>query len=108
MGQVFDRVHVGGAGEPLQQVQTTLVPPGGAVMTEFALKYPGHYMLVDHALGRIDKGAIGMLHVTGPENPEIMQLVRKDPGTIVEEHDEHETAHGSDHDDEEEEEEDED
>ena len=32
---------------------------------------PGTYTLVDHSLGRLEKGAAGQLWVEGPENPEI-------------------------------------
>jgi nitrite reductase (NO-forming) len=28
-------------------------------------------MLVDHALSRMERGLVGMLHVEGPPNPEI-------------------------------------
>jgi len=51
---------------PLHGVQTTLVPAGGATIVEFRPKAPGDYTLVDHALIRIDKGAMGSLIVTGP------------------------------------------
>ncbi|HZX81093.1 MAG TPA: multicopper oxidase domain-containing protein, partial [Lysobacter sp.] len=46
-------------------VQTTLVPPGGATMVEFKVDYPGKYILVDHALSRLEKGLAGFLHVNG-------------------------------------------
>lgn len=49
----------------------TLIPAGGAAIIEFTLEVPGRYILVDHALARIDKGAWGVLEVQGPENPEI-------------------------------------
>lgn len=59
---------------PLQSVQTTLVPAGGAVVVDLTMEVPGNYILVDHSLSRtIDKGALGILTVTGPENPEVYQ-----------------------------------
>jgi nitrite reductase (NO-forming) len=52
-------------------VQTTLVPPGGATMVEFNLEVPGNYILVDHALSRLQRGLAGFLVVEGEANPEI-------------------------------------
>lgn len=36
---------------------------------------PGKYLLVDHALARMNKGAWAVLEVTGNENPEIFSFV---------------------------------
>jgi nitrite reductase (NO-forming) len=52
-------------------VQTTLVPAGGATMVEFGLEVPGRYILVDHALSRLERGLAGFLVVEGPEDPEV-------------------------------------
>jgi nitrite reductase (NO-forming) len=73
IGEVFDRVWQEAAivDEPSHNVQTTLVPPGGATMVEFELDYPGKYILVDHALSRMDKGAVGILDVDGEADPSI-------------------------------------
>ncbi|MGH2378441.1 MAG: copper-containing nitrite reductase [Candidatus Limnocylindria bacterium] len=74
IGEIFDAVYPEGAvgAEPLRNVQTTLVPAGGATMVELKLEVPGRYLLVDHNLPRaLDKGAAGYLEVEGPEAPEI-------------------------------------
>ena len=73
IGEIFDRVYNLGSllSEPLRGVQTVTVPAGGAVITEFKVDVPGNYMLVDHALSRAERGLVGMLHVEGPNNPEI-------------------------------------
>jgi nitrite reductase (NO-forming) len=73
IGEIFDRVYDQASltGEPLTDVQTTLVPTGGAVMVEFALEVPGRYILVDHSLARLERGLAGFLYVEGEENPEI-------------------------------------
>lgn len=73
IGEMFDRVYnLGGVlSEPLKGIQTVLVPPGGAVITEFKLEVPGNYILVDHALSRLERGLVGILKVEGPANPEI-------------------------------------
>jgi nitrite reductase (NO-forming) len=73
IGEVFDNLYSDGAitNEPLHDVQTTIIPPGGAIMIEFTVDIPGKYLLVDHSLTRsIDKGALAELIVEGPENPD--------------------------------------
>jgi nitrite reductase (NO-forming) len=73
IGEIFDKVYnLGGVlSEPLRGVQTVLVPAGGAVITEFKVDVPGNYILVDHALSRMERGLVGMLHVEGQSAPEI-------------------------------------
>ena len=76
IGEIFDRVATeGGAYEDPRKwatnVQTTGVPSGGATTVEFKVDVPGKYILVDHSLGRAMKGAVGILQVSGPENPEV-------------------------------------
>jgi nitrite reductase (NO-forming) len=69
IGEIFDNVHVEGGTTVNRNVQTTLVPPGGATMVEFRADVPGHYVMVDHAIFRaLDKGANGIIEVTGPSN----------------------------------------
>jgi nitrite reductase (NO-forming) len=71
-GEVFDRVFPDGGQSPMVGMQTLAVPPGGAVIAEFAVDVPGTYTLVDHAVFRaFNKGAIGNLRVDGPPNPRI-------------------------------------
>ena len=73
IGEIFDKVYnLGGVtSEPLRGVQTVTVPAGGAVITEFKLDVPGNYVMVDHALSRMERGLVGILHVSGATNPEI-------------------------------------
>lgn len=73
IGEIFDKVYgEGGVNVNQEQVQTTLVPAGGSAMVEFGLDVPATYILVDHAIFRaFNKGALGMLKVTGPENERI-------------------------------------
>jgi nitrite reductase (NO-forming) len=70
IGEIFDRVYQQAAlsAPPLTDVQTTLVPAGGATVVEFKLEAPGRYILVDHALARMERGLLGFLRVQGPEN----------------------------------------
>jgi nitrite reductase (NO-forming) len=73
IGEIFDRVYnLASLTSPAQtDVQTTLVPPGGATVAEFRLEVPGRYILVDHALSRLERGLAGYLIAEGAENPEV-------------------------------------
>jgi copper-containing nitrite reductase len=70
IGTIFDKVYREGdlISPPARSVQTTLVPSGGATAVEFDAKVPGTYTLVDHAIFRIEQGAVGYLEVGG--NPQ--------------------------------------
>jgi nitrite reductase (NO-forming) len=73
IGEIFDRVYDQASltSPALTNVQTTLVPAGGATVVEFGLEVPGNYFLVDHALARMQRGLVGYLIAEGPENPDI-------------------------------------
>ncbi len=73
IGEIFDKVYQYGGltSEPLRGVQTVSVAPGGAVAVEFKPLVPGNYVLVDHALARMERGLAGILKVDGAPNPEI-------------------------------------
>src|SRR5262245_26903150 len=73
IGEIFDRVYNLGSltTSPMRDVQTTTVPPGGAMVADVKLEVPGKFMLVDHALSRVERGLAGVLEVTGPNNPDI-------------------------------------
>lgn len=75
IGEIFDKVFREGdlVSAPAQSVQTTLIPAGGAAAVEFKVDYPGNYVLVDHALSRLDRGAWGVLHVEGEANENIFK-----------------------------------
>jgi nitrite reductase (NO-forming) len=69
IGEIFDSVYTEGGTAPSHNVQTTLVPAGGATIVEFGLDVPGTFILVDHSIFRaFNKGALGMLKVDGPAN----------------------------------------
>jgi nitrite reductase (NO-forming) len=77
IGEIFDTVYpnasIGGALE--HNTQATAVLPGGASIVEFTVDVPGKYLLVDHALARMNKGAWAVLEVTGNENEDIFGKV---------------------------------
>lgn len=69
IGEIFDHVYQEAGTIANTDVQTTLIPPGGAALVDFRVEVPGTYILVDHALFRtFHKGTLGMLRVTGPED----------------------------------------
>jgi len=73
IGEIFDNVYREAdlVSEPGHSIQTTLVPAGGATVVEFGLEVPGTYTLVDHAIFRIGKGAVGHLQVEGEPRHDI-------------------------------------
>jgi nitrite reductase (NO-forming) len=75
IGEIFDRVYPEAAmgRPPLVNVQTTLIPAGGAAIVELRLNAPGTYLLVDHSIFRIDKGAVGQLVAAGSQTPEVFR-----------------------------------
>lgn len=77
IGEIFDRVHIEGGSKINENVQTTVIPAGGAAIVEFKVEEPGEYVLVDHSIFRaFHKGAIGKLKVTGEKNPAIYNKVK--------------------------------
>ena len=73
IGEIFDKVYVEAGKLINENVQSTLIPAGGAAIIEFKADIPGSYTVVDHSLFRaFNKGALGQLKVEGDENPEIM------------------------------------
>ena len=75
IGTIFDRVYNTGslASPPLTGVQTISVAPGGAAVVDLSLPVPGRYLLVDHALSRMERGLVGALIVDGPPAPDIFR-----------------------------------
>lgn len=72
IGEIFDKVYVEGGDLVNENIQTTLIPAGGAAIIEFRVDVPGSYILVDHSIFRaFNKGALGMLNVTGEEDKKI-------------------------------------
>lgn len=73
IGEIFDDVYPEASigSEPRHNIQTTLVPAGGASIVDFKVDVPGKYIIVDHALARLDRGAWGIMTAEGEENKEI-------------------------------------
>lgn len=72
IGEIFDTVFIEGGSAQNHNVQTTLIPAGGAAIVEFKVDVPGTFIMVDHAIFRaFNKGALAMLKVEGDENKTI-------------------------------------
>jgi nitrite reductase (NO-forming) len=72
IGEIFDKVWFEGGSKFQENVQTTLIPAGGAAIAEFKTEVPGTYVIVDHSIFRaFNKGALGMMKIEGPENKAI-------------------------------------
>jgi copper-containing nitrite reductase len=77
IGQIFSSVYREGdlISSPAHGVQTTLIPAGGSAVVEFQATVPGTYLMVDHAIFRLHKGAAGSIAVAGGKQPEIFDPV---------------------------------
>lgn len=71
IGEIFDKVYSGSPDTPVKNEETYYVPPGSVSTFELKLDEPGQYLLVDHALWRVAKGAAGILQVEGAWNDAI-------------------------------------
>ncbi|HEX6704848.1 MAG TPA: copper-containing nitrite reductase [Albitalea sp.] len=72
IGAIFDQVRYEGGTNVQRNVQTTLIPAGGAAVVKFTARVPGSYVLVDHSIFRaFNKGALAIMKVTGPEEKAI-------------------------------------
>ncbi len=73
IGTIFDRVYAAGSfgSPPLTGVQTVTVAPGSAAVADPSLPVPRRFLLVDHALTRMERGLAGALFVDGPPVLEI-------------------------------------
>ena len=78
IGQLFTRVYMEGGTEINRDVQTTLIPAGGATTVEMKMHVPEVINLVDHSIFRaFNKGAIAQIKVTGNEDPSVFKKIKK-------------------------------
>lgn len=80
IGEIFNKVYgEGGTNVNQNNVQTTLIPAGGSSIVEFKCEVPGTFILVDHSIFRaFNKGALGMLKVSGEPQVDIYSGKQKD------------------------------
>lgn len=78
IGEIFNTVYMEGGSAKNHNIQTTLIPAGGASMMEMKLEVPGVLTLVDHSYYRANsKGAVGQIKVEGEENKSIFNKIRQ-------------------------------
>lgn len=80
IGEIFDKAYplASITSAPMTDVQTLTVPPGGAAVTELRLDVPGRFVLVDHALSRMERGLKGLLVVQGEERADLFKSHQED------------------------------
>jgi nitrite reductase (NO-forming) len=84
IGEIFDKVYSEGATNTVKEnVQTTLVPAGGATIVDFKVQHPGKYILVDHALSRAGKGLAGILEVKGKADAKVYKASHPGHGDMA-------------------------
>lgn len=89
IGEIFDRVYIEGGDQVNYNIGTTLIPAGGAAILEFKAEVPSNLVMVDHSIFRaFNKGALGILSITGDKNPEIftgeiMEGIYSPEGSVI-------------------------
>lgn len=79
IGEIFDKVQYEGGTRFQENVQTTLIPAGGAATVEFHTEVPGNYVMVDHAIFRaFNKGALAILEVKGDPRVDVYSGKQQD------------------------------
>ncbi len=75
IGSNFRNVYRDGdvVSPPGHFIQTVSVPPGAATIVDMKMVVPGTYAFVDHAIFRLDKGAVGYLNVSGKPRSDVYQ-----------------------------------
>ncbi|RDL38912.1 Uncharacterized protein BP5553_03252 [Venustampulla echinocandica] len=75
IGSNFKNVYRDGdvLSPPGRFIQTVGVPPGAATIVDMKMVVPGTYAFVDHAIFRMDKGAVGFLNVSGKAKADIFE-----------------------------------
>ncbi|RFN47060.1 copper-containing nitrite reductase [Fusarium flagelliforme] len=75
IGSHFKKVYRDGdvISPPGRAIQTITVPPGSASIVDLKMLVPGTYSLIDHAMFRLDKGAVGFLNVSGKPEPNVYE-----------------------------------
>ena len=81
IGTIFDKVYTGSPKTFIKNEETVYVPPGSAAVFELTTPVPGKFLIVDHALFRVAKGAAGFLHVDAKVPPTGCSLLRVGGGS---------------------------
>ena len=77
IGEIFNKVYMEGGATINHNVQTTLIPSGGAAIVEMKMEVPGVYNIVDHSIFRaFHKGAIAQIKVTGDKDTAVFNKLK--------------------------------
>lgn len=81
IGVVMDQVYEAGglADPPAHGLQTAMVGPGSAALVEFTPVVPGTYEFLDHAMFRVEKGALGQIDVSGEPKMDVYRSQQQGP-----------------------------
>ncbi|MEQ8815421.1 MAG: copper-containing nitrite reductase [Thalassobaculum sp.] len=73
IGEIFDKIYTHGSltSPAATDVQTVTVAPGGATVAELKFDVPGKYLMVDHALSRLERGLVAHIEVDGAKDPAV-------------------------------------
>jgi nitrite reductase (NO-forming) len=84
--EIFDKVYPEGGTEVVNQnVQTTMIPAGGAAIVEFKVNVPGTYHMVDHSIFRaFNKGALADITASGPPDSDVYSHKQRDEVYLLE------------------------
>jgi nitrite reductase (NO-forming) len=81
IGTIWDKVYKGHSKDAVRNEETVVVPPGSAAVFELITPVPGQYLIVDHALWRVPKGAGGFMWVDQTDDwPD--DIFSPDPSTL--------------------------
>ncbi|MDY6778422.1 MAG: multicopper oxidase domain-containing protein [Candidatus Nanohaloarchaea archaeon] len=81
IGEQFTRYWPHGAFNITAQgpgVQTVPVAAGSSAVVDLKINAPGNYVLVDHALARLDRGAWGILQAEGRKQPSVFTGMKEE------------------------------
>jgi len=72
IGENLDKVYLGASRRPsAADMETVMVGAGQGIIADVSLQVPGRYIMVDHSLARVPRGAWGVLEVEGEPNEAI-------------------------------------
>jgi nitrite reductase (NO-forming) len=86
IGEIFDKVYPDGGSELVNRnVQTTMIPSGGAAIIEFKVNVPGTYHIVDHSIFRaFNKGALADITASGTPDSDVYSYKQRDEVYMLE------------------------
>src|SRR3546814_14375991 len=86
IGEIFDKVyHYGSLTTPAAtDVQTVAVAPGAATVAELTFDVSGRFVMVYHALSRMERGLLAHLALAGPSAPMVCDTANDERNRVIE------------------------